>query len=94
MADTIGSIAAILTTLSFLPQAIMVLRTRNTDSLSLTMYAMFTAGVSCWLVYGLIIQSMPVIVANLVTVCLAALILSMKIANTVALSRAARLRLR
>lgn len=94
MADTIGSIAAILTTLSFLPQAIMVLRTRNTDSLSLTMYAMFTAGVSCWLVYGLMIQSMPVIVANLVTVCLAALILSMKIANTVALSRAARLRLR
>ncbi|RIJ17096.1 SemiSWEET transporter [Henriciella mobilis] len=94
MADTIGSIAAILTTLSFLPQAIMVLRTRNTDSLSLTMYAMFTAGVTCWLVYGLMIQSMPVIVANLVTVCLAALILSMKIANTVALSRAARLRLR
>ena len=94
MADTIGSIAAILTTLSFLPQAIMVLRTRNTDSLSLTMYAMFTAGVSCWLVYGLMIQSMPVIVANLVTVCLAALILSMKIANTVALNRAARLRLR
>ena len=94
MADTIGSIAAILTTLSFLPQAIMVLRTRNTDSLSLTMYAMFTAGVTCWLVYGLMIQSMPEIVANLVTVCLAALILSMKIANTVALSRAARLRLR
>ena len=94
MADTIGSIAAILTTLSFLPQAIMGLRTRNTDSLSLTMYAMFTAGVTCWLVYGLMIQSMPVIVANLVTVCLAALILSMKIANTVALSRAARLRLR
>ena len=94
MADTIGAIAAILTTLSFLPQAIMVLRTRNTDSLSLTMYAMFTTGVSCWLVYGLMIQSMPVIVANLVTVCLAALILSMKIANTVALSRAARLRLR
>ena len=58
------------------------------------MYAMFTAGVTCWLVYGLMIQSMPVIVANLVTVCLAALILSMKIANTVALSRAARLRLR
>ena len=67
MADTIGSIAAILTTLSFLPQAIMVLRTRNTDSLSLTMYAMFTTGVALWLAYGILAGAMPVILANLVS---------------------------
>lgn len=90
MADTVGAIAAFLTTLSFLPQAILVLRTRNTDGLSLMMYAMFTSGIFCWLVYGLMIQSLPVILANLVTVCLAALILTIKIANTLALSRASR----
>ncbi|MEQ8558595.1 MAG: SemiSWEET transporter [Henriciella sp.] len=89
MADLIGGLAAILTTLSFLPQAILVLRTRNTDSLSLVMYVMFTVGVSCWLVYGLMIASLPIILANLVTVGLAAIILSMKIINTVAFHRAA-----
>lgn len=89
MADLIGGLAATLTTLSFLPQAILVLRTRNTDSLSLVMYVMFTVGVSCWLVYGLMIASLPIILANLITVGLAAIILSMKIINTVAFRRAA-----
>ena len=83
MQDLIGSIAAILTTASFLPQAILVLRTRNTESLSLIMYAMFTAGVLCWLIYGLMISSTPMIIANLITIVLAAIILSIKIHNTI-----------
>ncbi|MEM5518808.1 SemiSWEET transporter [Henriciella sp. AS95] len=87
MADYIGSVAAFLTTASFLPQAILVLRTRNTEGLSLIMYAMFTAGITCWLVYGLMIQSLPITVANAITVVLAAIILSIKIRNTVTARR-------
>ena len=90
MTDTIGLVAAILTTASFLPQALLVLRTRRTDGLSLTMYAMFTAGVACWLIYGLVIASLPIILANAVTLALASLILAMKISNTLAASRAMR----
>ncbi|MGB3624780.1 MAG: SemiSWEET transporter [Henriciella sp.] len=88
MTDTIGLIAAFLTTASFLPQALMVLRTRNTESLSLTMYSMFTAGVACWLVYGIVIGSMPMIIANVITLGLAAIILAMKVMNTLQARRA------
>lgn len=88
MTDTIGLIAAFLTTASFLPQALMVLRTRNTESLSLTMYSMFTAGVACWLIYGVVIGSMPMIIANVITLGLAALILGMKVMNTLQARRA------
>lgn len=79
MSDLIGLIAACLTTLSFVPQAILVIRTRVTDGISLTMYALFTVGVGAWLVYGLMIGAWPVIVANIVTICLALVILSMKL---------------
>ncbi|WP_300375598.1 SemiSWEET transporter [Henriciella sp.] len=82
MAEVFGAIAAILTTASFLPQAFLVLRTRNTEGLSLIMYAMFTTGVSCWLVYGLMIGSLPITLANAVTVLLATLILIVKVRNT------------
>lgn len=78
MTDTIGMIAAILTTVSFLPQAIMVCRTGNTDGISLSMYIMFTIGVAGWLGYGLMVGSMPVIAANAVTLVFAAIILTMK----------------
>ena len=81
MADLVGALAAVLTTLSFLPQAILVLRTRNTESLSLVMYVMFTAGIGCWLVYGVLIDSLPIILANLITIVLASVILGMKIFN-------------
>ena len=50
--NMIGYAAAILTTISFLPQAIMTIRTRDTESLSLAMYSSFTLGVLLWLVYG------------------------------------------
>ena len=90
MTAIIGLLAAILTTTSFLPQALLVIRTRNTSGISLVMYAMFTTGVAGWLIYGLLIGSMPVIVANMVTLALAASILVMKISH---LRRDRRLRL-
>jgi MtN3 and saliva related transmembrane protein len=80
-AEGIGLFAAGLTTLSFLPQAVMVLRTRNTEGISLTMYAMFTLGVALWFGYGVMTQALPVIVANAITFVLASAILVMKVRN-------------
>lgn len=82
MADLIGLIAAFLTTLSFLPQTLMVLRSGETAGISLTMYAMFTLGVAAWLTYGVLQASMPIMLANGVTLLLAAIILSLKIRAT------------
>ena len=75
----IGLIAATCTTLSFVPQAVQTIKTKDTKSLSLPMYSVFTFGVSMWLVYGIMIQDLPIIVANLVTVILTATILGMKL---------------
>ncbi len=78
MTELIGAIAAILTTLSFVPQAVMTVRTGQTDGISLTMYLLFTIGVTFWLVYGLMIASLPIILANTITVSLAMMILATK----------------
>lgn len=78
MTDTLGIFAALLTTASFLPQAILVIKTGKTDGISLTMYAMFTVGVSAWLAYGILIGSFPVILANAITLALASTILALK----------------
>ncbi len=80
--DFIGYIAAVLTTASFLPQAILTIKTKNTESLSLTMYSLFTLGVLCWLIYGISIANRAIVLANTITFALAALILSYKIYNT------------
>ena len=79
MIDAIGIAAALLTTLSFVPQAILVIRTRQTQGISLAMYAMFTTGVAAWLVYGISLGAMPIILANAVTLALASIILLIKI---------------
>lgn len=78
MTELIGFLAAILTTASFVPQAVQILRTRQTDGISLVMYAMFTVGVAVWLVYGIMQESPSIIGANLVTLCLAGTILILK----------------
>jgi MtN3 and saliva related transmembrane protein len=86
--DIIGSVAAVLTTTSFLPQAVHVLRTRDTRAISLTMYAMFTAGITLWGIYGLMTMQWSIIVANGATVLLASLILVMKVRDVIAPPRA------
>lgn len=77
--DWIGYAAATLTTASFLPQAVLTLRTRDTRGISLAMYSAFTAGVALWLLYGLALGQWPIIVANAVTLALAATILLTKL---------------
>jgi len=81
--EMIGYLAATLTTASFLPQAILTIKTRDTESLSLGMYSAFTLGVLLWLIYGLYLSDKAIIFANAVTFLLAASILSFKVYNTI-----------
>lgn len=74
-----GYLAAVMTTLAFVPQAIKTIRTRDTRSISLGMYVVFTAGIAMWLVYGIALDSMPMILANIVTFLLSATILGLKL---------------
>lgn len=79
MSELVGYVAAILTTVSFVPQAIRTLRTRDTAGISLAMYVMFTTGAGCWLIYGIAIGSLPVILANAITCSLSLVILLLKL---------------
>lgn len=81
-ADWVGTAAASLTTLSFVPQAWLTLRTRDVGGISAAMYACFTVGVALWLVYGIAIGEWPIIVANAVTLVLASTILATKLSVT------------
>lgn len=74
-----GYAAAALTSGSFIPQAMMTIRTRDTRGISRGMYAMFTVGVALWLAYGIAIGSWPMIIANTVTLLLAATVLVLKL---------------
>ncbi len=76
--DLIGFAAATLTTASFIPQAWLTFRTRDVSGISLGMYSAFTLGVALWLVYGLWLGAWPIVVANAITLALAAAILVMK----------------
>ena len=75
----IGFFAAFCTTIAFLPQAIKVFKSKSTKDISLYMFLIFTIGVLSWLVYGLIINDMPIILANAVTLILSFFILVYKI---------------
>lgn len=79
-AEWLGYVAATLTTLSFVPQAVLTLRTRDVSGISAAMYGAFTLGVALWLVYGWQLGQWPIIVANAVTLVLALAILVTKLA--------------
>lgn len=75
----IGSIAAVLTTFAFLPQVIKVIKSKDTESIALGMYLMQVIGISLWLAHGLVIQDLPLILANSVSFILSGIILVYKI---------------
>jgi MtN3 and saliva related transmembrane protein len=77
--DIIGYMAAFGTTVSFLPQAIKTIQTKDTSGISLYMYMLFTAGTFLWLMYGLMSHSLPVVVANAITFIFASIILVYKL---------------
>ncbi len=79
LTTVIGLLAAAGTTLSFLPQALKIIKTKNTESISLSMYILFVTGVFLWLIYGILKQDIPLLIANGITLILASLILYFKI---------------
>jgi MtN3 and saliva related transmembrane protein len=79
MIELIGYCAAFLTTLSFVPQALQVIKTKDTHSISLQMYVIFSTGVVLWLVYGIWLCNIPMIIANSITIVLASIILYYKL---------------
>jgi MtN3 and saliva related transmembrane protein len=74
-----GLVAAFCTTISFLPQAVQIIKTKDTSAISASMYSLFTLGTLLWLVFGIFTHNMPVILANAVTFLLATIILFHKL---------------
>ena len=77
--ESVGYFAGLLATLAFFPQVAKTWRDRSVKDISLGMYMMFCAGVSLWLLYGLLISSWPVIISNSITLLLSGTILVLKI---------------
>lgn len=77
--EIIGFLAGALTTTAFIPQVVKTAKSRKTDDISLTMYIVFNSGVLLWLIYGIFITSLPIILANAVTLALGLTILFFKI---------------
>ncbi len=80
--DTVGYIAATLTTVAFIPQAYKVYKTKQTGDLSLGLFVLLNFGIFMWFVYGILIGSYPVIVANGFTMFFAGYILYSKLKGT------------
>ncbi|RYJ42107.1 SemiSWEET family sugar transporter [Flavobacterium beibuense] len=74
-----GLLAAILTTGANIPQAIKVIKTRSTKSLSAATYSMLFFGMILWVIYGVIKKDIPIILANAVAGSLCGIILFMKL---------------
>ncbi len=75
----IGLIAGACTTISFLPQVIKTIRTKETKGLSMIMYLVLATGIFLWTIYGILIESLPVILANAISFVLATIVLILKI---------------
>ncbi len=77
--EWIGSIAGVLTTVSFLPQVYQAWKTKSTETISMPMLIMMTSGVFLWLVYGILINQMPVIIPNFFTLLSVFVLLRLKL---------------
>jgi MtN3 and saliva related transmembrane protein len=77
--EPIGSLAAACTTLCWVPQALKIIREKQTQGISLITQAVFTSGIALWLIYGLFLMNWPLILANAVTLVFASVILVLKV---------------
>lgn len=77
----LGLIGGTLTTSSFVPQVVKAVKTKSTKDISAGMFALLTAGILIWIVYGVMINSLPVILTNVISLAFSAVILVYKIAN-------------
>ncbi|MGB7933046.1 MAG: SemiSWEET transporter [Gammaproteobacteria bacterium] len=80
--DIVGTLAGTFTTISFVPQVVKTWRSGCAEDLSLFMFALFSAGVLLWLIYGIALHSVPIILANGITLVLALIILLLKVRHT------------
>ena len=78
MIQLIGPIGALLTTISFIPQVLQVLKTRDVSGISLGMYIIFVLGVILWTIYGFILNDLTIIISNGVTTLLSGIVLFYK----------------
>jgi len=76
--DAIGLVAALLTTVAYVPQVVRIVKTRSAHDISWWMFGIMSVGASLWLWYGLRLPALPVVAANVVTLALLALILFLK----------------
>jgi MtN3 and saliva related transmembrane protein len=77
----LGYFAAFCTTISFLPQALKIWKSNSSKDISLSMFVIFTIGVICWLIYGILINDLPIVIANSFTLILSLFILIHKLVN-------------
>ncbi len=77
--ELLGIIAGTLTTISFLPQLVKIVKNKSAKDVSLLMFLIFTLGILLWLVYGILTLTLAIIIANSVTIILALSILILKI---------------
>jgi MtN3 and saliva related transmembrane protein len=77
--DVIGALGAVLTTVCWLPQALQIVRERDTRAISLTATSGFTAGMALWLVYGAALIDWPLIASSAITLALMLVILGLKL---------------
>lgn len=77
--EFIGFFAALCTTIAFVPQVLLIVKTKDTRAISLPMYFVFNIGILSWLIYGVANVQWPLIVANSITLCLGLIILGLKL---------------
>ncbi len=77
--NTIGLLAGLLTTVAFVPQVLKIYRSKSGRDISARMFTMFSIGIALWLYYGVLLQSLPIILANAVTLVLTLTILALKV---------------
>ena len=78
VAELIGYAAAFCGTASLIPQIVKLWKERSAKAISATMYLIYTLGVVLWLIYGLMLNSTPLIIAEIITLVLSIAILIMK----------------
>jgi MtN3 and saliva related transmembrane protein len=79
MIDILGLVAGVLTTTAFIPQILKIYRTKSGQDISGRMFSLFSAGIVLWLIYGILLRSLPLILSNVVTLALCVTIITLKI---------------
>lgn len=79
LVSIIGLVAGVCTTIAFIPQVIRTIKTRETKGISLATYIIYVTGVFLWLIYGLLVNDIPLILANGVGFILAGIVLILKL---------------